>query len=168
MKNLIFINGTMGVGKTAVSEELCKKLEKNVFLDGDWCWLATPFVVTEETKQMVLKNISFLLNNFLQCTAYEHIIFCWVMQNKEIIDDVIKRLNMEDVSLHLFTLMASEGTLKSRLQADIASGKREEEMIDRSINRLPLYAGMQTTKIATDNKPIATIAEEIIQKMKAV
>jgi broad-specificity NMP kinase len=51
MKNLIFINGTMGVGKTTTSLELKKILPKCVFLDGDWCWDMSPFIVTEETKK---------------------------------------------------------------------------------------------------------------------
>ena len=50
MKNLYLIGGTMGVGKTTVCRMLKKKMEKAVFLDGDWCWDADPFVVTDETK----------------------------------------------------------------------------------------------------------------------
>jgi hypothetical protein len=44
-KNLIFINGTMGVGKTAVCRELQTKLSYCAFLDGDWCWDSSPFIV---------------------------------------------------------------------------------------------------------------------------
>jgi shikimate kinase len=46
MKKLIFINGTMGVGKTTISQQLKQQLPYSVFLDGDWCWDASPFVVT--------------------------------------------------------------------------------------------------------------------------
>lgn len=70
MKHLILINGTMGVGKTATSKELCKILPQNVFLDGDWCWDSHPFIVTSEIKEMVTNNIIYLLNNFLACSAY--------------------------------------------------------------------------------------------------
>ena len=38
MKTLYLIGGTMGVGKTAVSQQLKKDLPNSVFLDGDWCW----------------------------------------------------------------------------------------------------------------------------------
>jgi len=58
MKNLIIIGGTMGVGKSSTCRELQKLLPKNVFLDGDWCWSAEPFVVTDETKTMVMDNIT--------------------------------------------------------------------------------------------------------------
>ena len=76
MKHLYLIGGTMGVGKTTVCRILKKSLENSVFLDGDWCWDAHPFHVTDETKKMVTDNICHLLNNFLHCSAYEHIIFC--------------------------------------------------------------------------------------------
>jgi 2-phosphoglycerate kinase len=55
MKNLIIVGGTMGVGKTATCRELQKILPRNVFLDGDWCLDMHPFVVTEETKAMVMR-----------------------------------------------------------------------------------------------------------------
>ena len=76
MKKLYLIGGPMGVGKTAVGQELKRKLSRSVFLDGDWCWDANPFQVTAETQKMVLENICFLLNQFIRCSAYEHIIFC--------------------------------------------------------------------------------------------
>ena len=52
MKRLYLIGGTMGVGKTTVSQQLKHDLPNSVFLDGDWCWDASPFQVTEETKAM--------------------------------------------------------------------------------------------------------------------
>ena len=82
MKKLYMIGGTMGVGKTAVCQHLKKQLNHCVFLDGDWCWDMHPFEVNEETKQMVLANIKFLLNSFIQCSVYENIIFCWVMHEQ--------------------------------------------------------------------------------------
>ena len=69
MKRLYMIGGPMGVGKTAACRQLQQLLDRSVFLDRDWCWDAHPFQVTEETREMVLENISFLLNSFLRCSA---------------------------------------------------------------------------------------------------
>lgn len=74
----------MGVGKTAVSACLKEKLEHSVMLDGDWCWDMHPFVVNEETKRMVMINITALLRSFLDCSVLEHIIFCWVMHEQDL------------------------------------------------------------------------------------
>lgn len=57
MKTLYLIGGPMGVGKTAVGERLKQDLPNAVYLDGDWCWDASPFQVTQETKTMVIRNI---------------------------------------------------------------------------------------------------------------
>ena len=72
MKTLYMIGGTMGVGKTTVCQQLKQDLPNSVFLDGDWCWDASPFQVTDETKAMVTNNICYLLNNFLKCSAYDN------------------------------------------------------------------------------------------------
>ena len=61
MKKLYLIGGTMGVGKTATCQQLKSMLSNAVLLDGDWCWDADPFVVTDETKAMVMDNICHVL-----------------------------------------------------------------------------------------------------------
>ena len=66
-----------------------KLLPPCAFLDGDWCWDMEPFLVTEETKAMVQENIVFLLRRFLACSAYENVIFCWVMHRQEILDNLL-------------------------------------------------------------------------------
>ena len=75
LKNLIFVNGTMGVGKTETCRHLKSILTPSVFLDGDWCWDMQPFTVNDETKDMVIDNISHVLANFLNCTAFDNVIF---------------------------------------------------------------------------------------------
>ena len=95
MKRLYIIGGTMGVGKTTVGQQLKKDLPNCVFLDGDWCWDADPFQVTEETKTLVQDNICHMLNNFLQCSVYETVIFCWVMHEQEIINSIIAKLKLD-------------------------------------------------------------------------
>ena len=107
MKTIYFIGGTMGVGKTTVCEILNQKLDKSVFLDGDWCWRSNPFQVTEETKKMVVENICFLLNQFINCPAYKNIIFCWVMHKQEVIDNIVSKLNLENCRIKIIYIWKS-------------------------------------------------------------
>ena len=132
MKHLYLIGGTMGVGKTTVSQLLKKRLCRSVCLDGDWCWDSDPFQVTEETKRMVMKNICFLLNSFLHCSAYEHIIFCWVMHTQQIIDDILSRLDCQDCAVHCISLLCSEEALTRRLRQDLAKGLRTADIIPKA------------------------------------
>ena len=147
MKNLILINGTMGAGKSTVCGELKHLLPRAVFLDGDWCWDMHPFVVTGETRALVLDNICTLLNRFLRCTAFENVIFCWVMHRQEIIDGILARLETGGAEYRLFTLDITEKALRERLGGDIAQGKRTPDVIARSMDRRLACQQTQGTKI---------------------
>lgn len=163
MKSLYLIGGTMGVGKTTVSQQLKQNLPNSVFLDGDWCWDASPFQVTEETKAMVTDNICYLLNSFLHCSAYENVIFCWVMHQQSIIDSIIEKLDVQNCNVKCISLILDEINLRERLTSDVKKGIRTADVIDRSVARIPLYQTLDTIKIDTSNKTVQMIADEIMQ-----
>ena len=163
MKALYLIGGTMGVGKTTISQQLKKDLPNSVFLDGDWCWDADPFQVTEETKEMVMRNICFLLNSFLRCTAYDNIIFCWVMHEQTIIDSIINELDTSACRVIKISLITDEVNLRNRLSSDIARGIRTSDVIDRSVGRIQMYRLLDTVKIDTSNQTVREIADEILK-----
>lgn len=144
LKHLYLIGGPMGVGKTAACRELQRRLDRSVFLDGDWCWDADPFQVTEETKAMVMENICFLLNNFLRCSAYDHVIFCWVLHQQAVLDSILSRLDTRNCRVRAVSLAASPEVLASRIERDIQAGKRDQGALERSLAYLSLYAGLDT------------------------
>lgn len=162
MKTVYLVGGTMGVGKTAVCQSLKKTLPNSVFLDGDWCWDAHPFQVTDETKAMVLRNICFVLNQFIRCSAYENIVFCWVMHEQPIIDTILAALDLTNCNVKVISLTCSQDTLRARLENDIAAGIRTSDVLERSLARLPLYDTLDTQKICTDHKSVPEIAAELI------
>lgn len=163
-KNLYLIGGTMGVGKTTVCQILKRKLPQAVFLDGDWCWDADPFLVTDETKAMVMDNICHLLNNFLRCPAYENVIFCWVMHQQDIVDEILARLDAEGVVVRAISLVCSPEALRARLARDVEAGLRQEDIIRRSVERLPLYEALSTEKLDVSGLSAEEAAEQILEK----
>lgn len=165
MKTLYLIGGTMGVGKSTVARRLRDQLPGAVMLDGDWCWDARPFVVTDETRAMVLDNICHLLGNFLRCSAYEHVVFCWVMHEQAIIDSILERLPLAATGARVVSvsLTCSEAALRKRLEGDVAAGLRDEEVIERSVARLPLYRALDTTLIDTTGLAPEAVAAAIAQ-----
>lgn len=152
----------MGVGKTTVCRELKRMLSNSVFLDGDWCWDMHPFRVTQETKAMVMDNICALLGNFLKCSALDHIIFCWVMHEQGIVDEILSQLNVTNCRVIAVSLTCSEKELKYRLQKDIDRGLRTADILERSTARLSLYEKLNTAKIDTTGKRVRQVAEMIL------
>lgn len=147
MKQLYLIGGTMGIGKTTVCHLLKRQLDHAVMLDGDWCWDADPFQVTEETKAIVLDNICYVLNNFIRSTAYTNILFCWVMHEQRIIDTILSRLDTHACKVKTISLVCTPEALTARLTRDIAEGTRQADIVERSVGRLPLYDALDTIKI---------------------
>lgn len=139
----------MGVGKTSVCRCLQKRLDRSVFLDGDWCWDMNPFQVTEETRAMVLDNICHLLGNFLSCSAYDHVILGWVMDRQSILDAILSRLDTSTCQISAISLVCSPQILAQRLQRDVDAGIRKADIIPRSLARLPLYEALDTVKLDT-------------------
>jgi len=163
MKKLILINGTMGVGKTTTCNELIKILNPSVYLDGDWCWNMNPFIVTEETKKIVQDNIRYLLRNFLSCSSYKYVLFSWVMHQEKILNNIINTLDGIEFQLYKFSLVCSEQALEKRLSIDVNLGLRNEEIIDRSLERLEMYQDMGTFKIDVSSITPLQAAEQIKQ-----
>ncbi|QSF46985.1 AAA family ATPase [Paenibacillus tianjinensis] len=125
-------NGTPGVGKTTVSKALHQKLHKSVWLDGDWCWMMNPWIITEENTKVVEGNITYLLRSFLENSNFDYILFNWV-------------LHREEYKLTRITLTCSDESLRNRMLLD----NRTVEQIESSCNRLKLYEEMITHTIDT-------------------
>ncbi len=147
MKSLWLIAGPMGAGKSAVGRELRDALPRSVYLDGDWCWDARPFVVTEETKRMVLGNIRHLLAAFPNCSEYENVVFTWVMPSRAVVDAVLEGL--PPCGVRAFSLTCSAPELERRLRGDILSGLRDGDAVRRGLSYLPLYPIPGTAEIDT-------------------
>ena len=163
MKRLYMIGGPMGVGKTAACRQLQQLLDRSVFLDGDWCWDMEPFQVNEETKAMVMENICFLLNNFLRCSAYETIVFCWVMHEQGIIDEILRKLDVGKYQVYRISLVCAPEELERRIRKDIETGLRTEDVLERSRSRLPLYETLNTIKIDVSGFSPRETAGEILR-----
>lgn len=143
MKHVYLIGGPMGIGKSTICNQLNQDLDYSVFLDGDWCWNMDPFVVNQDTKSMVLDNITHCLNNFIHTPGIENIIFCWVMHKQDIIDGIIQKLNTEDVEIHLISLICEKEELMKRMLID----RRNNQTIQKSLDYLELYKDLNTQKI---------------------
>lgn len=161
---LIFINGTMGAGKTAVCRALQKKIPPNVLLDGDDCRNMRPFAVNAATKVLVTDNICALLNNYIGSGLFDNVLFCWVMHERAIVDGLLGRLRGA-YGFRLFTLTCSEKALRRRLAEDIAAGRRDAGIIERSLERAAHYQNMGGTAIDTTDLSAEQAAARIARML---
>ena len=159
--NLIFINGTMGAGKTTVSRALKNKLAPCAFADGDNLWEMSPFLVNEKTKAMVLHNIAAVLAGFLDSGVFENVLFCWVMHEESIVKEILSRLNGRAFDFSLFTLQCDHKTLEARLQKDIGQNVRTQGVLARSAERASHYGAMLSAKIDVSRLTPEAAAEKI-------
>ncbi|MDP4089087.1 MAG: AAA family ATPase [Bacillota bacterium] len=165
-KKLIIINGTMGIGKTTTCRELNNKLNNSVWLDGDWCWMMNPFIVNEENKTMVQKNITYLLRNFLVNSSIEFVIFDWVIHMEDIFDLILKPLRDLNFEVFKITLICTEDALKKRILKDVELNQRDEGSLNISLERLELYKNMDTIKIDTTDITILETVDRIIELVR--
>jgi len=156
----------MGVGKSTVCKILLDKLKPGIYLDGDWCWNMNPFIISEENKAMVLDNITHLLKNYLHNSSYKYIVFCWVIHQEDILNQILEPLTDLDFELYKISLVCSETTLRKRLEKDIQNGMRTVDVINRSVQRLPLYDKMNTVKINVSHLTPQETAKEICNLIK--
>jgi cytidylate kinase len=161
LKRVVIINGPIGVGKTTVGKLLCDKLKKSAFIDGDWCFDLHPFVANKETKDMAIDNIAHLMNNYLNCTHCDYVVFNWVMDKVDVYQKIIE--NIQSVNIHLYeiTLICTEEALVDRWQKDILCDWRIDEWLNISKKSLKYFKGLDTIQIDTSFKTAMDVADKI-------
>ena len=157
MKNLIVIGGPMGVGKSSVCRELLNRTDRAVWLDGDWCWMMHPWQVTGETRAMVERNIIMLLRNFLTCSAYETVIFDWVLHQDSIAHTILAGLQDLECRILRVSLVCSPEELRVRLTGD----GRAASTVDEALARLSLYPALETPCLDTTGLTVSQVADRL-------
>ena len=131
---LIFINGAPGTGKSAVSRALQKMLPDCALLDGDDVWNLRPFRVTEKSKELAFANMSAVLKNYLASGLARNVVFCWVMHERRIAEELLRRIGHTG-GFSLFTLTCEEEELKRRILEGERSGARRKGGLALALER---------------------------------
>lgn len=95
----------------------------------------------------MLDNITHILANYLSNSGYKYIIFCWVIHQDEIFNQVLEPLGAFNFELYKISLVCSEAVPRKRLEQDVKDKIREADIIQRSVRRLALYDKLSTVKL---------------------
>lgn len=161
-QGLIFVGGAPGVGKTATCDLLYTRLPNSICLDGDdlWCKM-NPFRADEFTIPMIERDVSAVLRNSLEA-GFQHVILCWVLHERDIVDRILNSLNGLSFSFHSFTLACQEDVLRRRW----AARHRAWGTVEHALHRLRQTRQLDGTHlIDTTAMPVGEVVEVIIEKL---
>ena len=121
-----------------------------------------PFTVTPHTKDLVLSNIAHMLESYGRCPACRTVVFCWVMQAPDIVQQVLRTLPAGLFAPKLVTLTASREALAARVEKDIGAGLRGADAVARALRYREAYAWapcvVDTTRLSPGEAAQAVLA----------
>ncbi len=163
MKNLLFLCGPNGIGKTTISKEIVKQLSNTAYVDSDPCRLMNPFVLNSETIPTIAKNISDLILNYMNCPIISNVIFSYGFhgRRKEVFEIVMTEISKIHYNFIPFLLWCSEEENIKRMRTD----NRSLERIQRTLNESrKSFEDITYSKIDITDFSVVEAAKNIIIK----
>ena len=161
---IIIINGSLGVGKSSVAEELHYKFERSVYLDGDYIGFVHPFEIYDEKRLEHLYRTLELLIKFHQKSGYYNFVINYVFETPVALRELLTLLRPLDAHLYTYWLTCESEEQAQRIQA------RQHENLDWELSRFVELQSIQAEaarvgfigkKIDTTGLTVAEVATEI-------
>lgn len=114
---IIIINGSLGVGKTSVADQLHYKFERSVHLDGDAIGDVHPFIIYDEARIRHLYRTFELLVGFHQKNGYPGFVINYVFESAESLQELTDLLLPLDPAIHTYWLTCDEKEQAKRIKA---------------------------------------------------
>ena len=113
---IIIINGSLGVGKSSVSEKLHQKFDKSVYLDGDEIGNVHPFEIYDAARIEHLYRTLELLVGFHQKYGYHNFVINYVFESSGSLQDLLDLLRPLDARIRTYWLTCDEKEQARRIQ----------------------------------------------------
>ena len=126
---IIIINGSLGVGKTSVADQLHYKFDKSVHLDGDAVGDVHPFEIYDDARIAHLYRTLELLVAFHQKNGYQNFVINYVFESGGSLRDLLDLLRPLDPSIHTYWLTCDVDEQAKRIR------KRRREELAWELNR---------------------------------
>ena len=126
---IIIINGSLGVGKSSVSQELHYKFDKSVYLDGDYIGYVHPFEIYDQSRIDHLYRTLELLVGFHQQNSYQNFVINYVFESAESLQELLDHLKPLDTSIHIYWLTCAQDEQANRIRG------RGQDQLDWELER---------------------------------
>ena len=161
---IVIINGSLGVGKSSVAEQLHYKFDKSIHLDGDYVADIHPYNIYDEARIDHLYRTLELLIGFHQKNGYSNFVINYVFESAESLQALLALLRPLNSAIHVYWLTCSEEKQAKRIQ-----GRRREELdweLKRFIELQQIQAkaaqqGFIGEKVDTSHLTVAEAAQRI-------
>lgn len=134
MKNILFLCGPNGIGKTTICKEIIKQLPNSAYVDSDPCRIMNPFVLNNDTIPTIAKNISDLLINYLNCPVVNTVVFSYGFHGRrgEVFERIVSETSKMEHNFIPLLLWCSEEENIRRMNVDNRSANRIQRVINES------------------------------------
>lgn len=131
MKNLLFICGPNGIGKTSICRSILIRLANSAYVDSDPCRAMNPFALNDDTMPAIRKNISGMIKNYFDCPAVQTVIFSYGLhgRRREIFNGIIDDIAGYEYNFIPLLLVCGESENIRRMNCD----GRDTERIQRAV-----------------------------------
>ncbi len=126
---IIIINGSLGVGKSSVADQLHYKFDKSIHLDGDYIGDVHPFEIYDDARIQHLYRTLELLVGFHQKNGYDNFVINYVFKSPESLQELLELIRPLDASIHTYWLTCNEDEQASRIR------NRKRDDIDWELKR---------------------------------
>jgi hypothetical protein len=113
---IIIINGSLGVGKSSVADELHWRFDKSIHLDGDYIGDVHPFEIYDDMRIDHLYRTLALLVGFHQKNGYANFVINYVFESPDSLQDLLELLHPLEPSIHTYWLTCDEQEQARRIR----------------------------------------------------
>lgn len=167
---IIWINGSFGIGKTTISNELNKKITNSFIYDpemaGEFIWNNSPDCISRkgDFQDIPLWRVfNYQMLKYLHENYSGTIIVPMTLVNKEYYSQIVDRLITDGIPIHHYILEASKSTILNRLsKRGEADNSWASQQIDRCI--ISFEKDIRGIKINTNNLSIEEVVMFILKK----
>lgn len=164
---IVWLNGSFGVGKTTIANELVNLLDDAFIYDP------------ENLGAFLRDNLKYNYNDYQEYDLwrkfnykiikdlndhYKYIIVPMTLTNKDYYNEIVGNLINSDLKVKHIVLEASKETINKRLDSRKDTTEWSYEQVDRCLKAFK--NDIVGDKINTDNKSIDDITKEIISMLK--